>query len=63
MKIFRQTKRGFITVGKLRKMFHLFSNGIDYKSLHKVEWDLKTISNLIQKINDYGVDNKNDLTE
>jgi len=32
------------------------------KSLCKVEWDLKTISNLIQKTNYYGIRNKHDLT-
>ena len=28
------------------------------KSLSKVEWDLKIVSNLIQKTNDYGVENE-----
>ena len=28
------------------------------KSLHKIERDLKRVSNLIQKINDYSVENK-----
>jgi hypothetical protein len=31
------------------------------KTLAKVEWDLKKISNLIQMINDYYVENKHDL--
>jgi hypothetical protein len=44
-------------------MFYLFSNGIDCKFLSKVEWDLKRVSNLIQTINDYGVENTHDLTE
>jgi hypothetical protein len=39
--------RGFITLGELEKIFYLFSNSIDYKSLHKVKWDLKRVSNLI----------------
>jgi hypothetical protein len=43
-------------------MLHVFSNSIDCKSLHKVEWDLKRISNSIQRINDYDVKNKNNLT-
>jgi hypothetical protein len=30
--------RGFITLGELEKIFYLFSNSIDYKSLHKVKW-------------------------
>jgi hypothetical protein len=30
--------------------------------LHKVEWDLKRISNLIRRINDYDIENKHDLT-
>jgi hypothetical protein len=55
-------KRGFITLSELRKMFHMFSNSSDCKSLRKVEWDLKRVSNLIQRINDYGVVNKHDLT-
>jgi hypothetical protein len=33
------------------------------KSLAKVEWDLKRVLNLIQIINDYIVENKNDLTK
>jgi hypothetical protein len=32
------------------------------KSLRKVKWDLKRVSNLIQIINDYNVTNKYDLT-
>jgi len=32
------------------------------KFLAKVEWDLKSVSNLIQTINDYYVENKHDLT-
>jgi hypothetical protein len=35
----------------------LLLNSIDYKSLRKVEWDLKRVSNCIQIINDYGVEN------
>jgi hypothetical protein len=49
-------------LGELKKMFHPFSNSINCKSLHKMEWNLKRISNLIQKIKDYGVKNKHDLT-
>jgi hypothetical protein len=30
--------------------------------LAKVEWDLKSVSNFIQTINDYYVENKHDLT-
>jgi hypothetical protein len=51
-----------ITLDELEKIFHMFSNSIDCKSLHKVEWDLKKVSNLIPKINDYGVENKHNLT-
>jgi hypothetical protein len=40
----------------------MFSNSSDCKSLRKVEWDLKKKSNLIQRIIDYGVENKHDLT-
>jgi uncharacterized protein HemY len=32
------------------------------KFLHMVEWVLKRVSNLIQRINYYGVENKYDLT-
>jgi len=56
-------KRGFITLDELQKMFHIFSNNINYKSLRKMEWDLKRVLNLIQKINDYGVKNKHNLKE
>ena len=45
-----------------KKIFHLFSNSIDSKSLCKVEWDLKRVSNLTQRINNYGLKNKYDLT-
>jgi hypothetical protein len=31
------------------------------KFLAKMEWDLKRVSNFIQIINDYSVENKNDL--
>ena len=49
MKVF-VIKRGFITLSELGKRFYLFSNNIKYcKFLRKVEWDLKRISNLIQK--------------
>ena len=41
---------------KLEKIFYLFSNSVDCKSL----W--KRVSNLIQIINDYGVKKKHDLT-
>jgi hypothetical protein len=44
-------------------MFHLFSNSIDCKSLQKVKLDLKRVLNLIQRINDDGVENKHDLIE
>jgi hypothetical protein len=54
-------KRELITLGELGKMFHMFWNNTDCKSLRKVEWDLKIVSNLIQRINDYGVENKYDL--
>jgi len=33
------------------------------KSLHKVKWDLKRDSNLIQRINYYNVESKHDLSE
>jgi virulence-associated protein VapD len=33
------------------------------KSLHKVKWDLKRDSNLIQRINYYTVESKYDLSE
>jgi hypothetical protein len=42
-------------------MFHLFLNSIDCKSLYNVEWDLKGVSKLIQRINDYNIENKHDL--
>jgi hypothetical protein len=32
------------------------------KSLAKVEWDMKRVSNLIQTINDYYVESKYNLT-
>jgi hypothetical protein len=41
----------------------LLSNSIDCKSLHKVKWDFKRVSNLIQIINDYSVENEHDLKE
>jgi hypothetical protein len=41
----------------------MFLNSIDCKSLLKIKWNLKRISNFIQIINDYGVENKHDLTE
>jgi hypothetical protein len=47
----------------IKKMFHLFSNSIDCKSLHNMKWDLKGVSKLIQIINDYNVENKHDLTK
>jgi hypothetical protein len=31
--------------------------------LRKVEWDLKRVSNLIQRINNSGIDNIHDLIE
>jgi hypothetical protein len=46
-----------ITLGKLEKILHIFSNNIDYKILVQCE-----VSNLIQIINYYGVENKYDLT-
>jgi hypothetical protein len=36
-------------------MFDLFSNSIIKKSLAKVEWNLKRVSNLIQMIDGYYV--------
>jgi len=42
-------------------MFSL--NSIYCKLLCRVEWDLKIVSNLIQRINEYGFYNKHDLTE
>jgi hypothetical protein len=56
-------KRGFITLSELEKIFYLFSNSIDCKSLDNIEWDLKIVSNVFQIINDYAVENKHDLTE
>jgi len=41
----------------------MFSDDIDCKSLRKVEWDLKRILNLIQIINNYGIENKHGLTQ
>ena len=52
-------KRGFIILRELKKLFHLFSNNINYKFLRKVDRDLKRIFNFIQKIN---VENIYDLT-
>jgi hypothetical protein len=42
-----------ITLGKLEKILHIFSNNIDYKILVQCE-----VSNLIQIINDYNIENK-----
>jgi len=39
----------------------MFLNNIDCKSLRKVKWDLKRVSNLIQTINNFGVKNKHDM--
>jgi len=41
----------------------MFSNSVGYKSLCKIEWDLERVSNLIQIINNYGIENKHDSIE
>jgi hypothetical protein len=41
-----------------KKCFTCSKKVLIMKSLSKVEWDLKIISNLIQKTNDYGVENE-----
>ena len=39
----------FITIGELEKIFNIFSNSIDCKSLCKMQWNLKKkVSNLIK---------------
>jgi len=45
-----------MTLDELEKIFYMFSNNIDCKSLCKVKWDFK-------KINDYGIENKHGLTK
>jgi len=47
-----------ITLGKLKKILHIFSNNIDYKILVQCE-----VSNLIQIINYYNVENKHDNSQ
>jgi hypothetical protein len=49
-------------LGELGKTFHMFLNSIDCKFWCTVEWDLLRVSNLIQRINDYNVKKKHDLT-
>ena len=39
----------------------MFSNNIYLRFLHKVEWYLKKVPNIIQRINDYSAENKYDL--
>jgi hypothetical protein len=67
-------KRRFITLGELEKKYSTCLQIVlikcstssqivlIVKSLHKVKWDLKRVSNFIQMINDYNVVNKYDLT-
>jgi hypothetical protein len=47
---------------RIHHMFSYYQIVLIVKSLRKVEWDLKRISNLIRRINDYNVANKYDLT-
>ena len=55
-------KRRHITLGELEKIFYSFSISINCKSLCKVKWNLKRVSNFIRITNNYGVENKYDLT-
>jgi hypothetical protein len=55
--------RGFITLGELEKMFHLFLNSIiDFKIVIQGGMRFEKVSNLIQIIDDYYGKNKHDLT-
>ena len=55
-------KKEFITLGELKKMFHMFSNSIDWEIIGKDEIRFKKrIKYLIQLINGYYVENKYDL--
>jgi len=56
-------KWGFITLYELKKKYSInLQIVLNEKSLHKMEWDLKNILNLIKKINNYGVEKKHNLT-
>ena len=43
-------------------MFHLFSNSIDQEIIGQGGMKFEKLSNIIQTINDYYVENKHDLT-
>jgi hypothetical protein len=52
-----------ITLDKLEKIFYIFSNNIDYNIIAQDRKRFEKISNLIKKINGYGIKNKYDLIE
>jgi hypothetical protein len=62
-------KKGFITLGEFKENVPFKSRYssdqivLIEKSLAKVEWDLKRVSNFIQTINDNYVQNKHDLND
>ena len=55
-------KKLFITLDELKRMFHLFSNSIDQEIIGQGGMKFEKLSNIIQTINDYYVENKHDLT-
>jgi hypothetical protein len=55
-------KRGFITLDELGKIFYLFSNSINWEILGQRGMRFQKVSNFIQMINDYYLENKHDLT-
>ena len=57
------TRRGFITIDKLEKIFYMFLNRIDCKILVQDKMKLEEGSNLIWRINNYDIENKHDFIE
>jgi len=53
--------KGFINLVELEKIFHMFSNSIDCDILVYNGMIFERVSNFIQRINEYGVENKHDL--
>jgi hypothetical protein len=62
MKVLEWSTDDFIILSEVEKIFICSQIVLIEKSLTKIEWDLKGVSNLIQTINDYYVENKHDLT-
>ena len=52
-----------ITLDELEKILYIFLNNIDYNIIAQDKKRFEKISNLIQKINGYGIKNKYDLIE